>query len=233
MVQGVNTLGSVIIVPVETFSLINYLDVPRCPHCGIARPHLPQAIKPFNIKGTGGDRWWSVYVCSVCGGAVVAASSYRQDGPVTEYYPRGRGPFSTTIPERARDYLLQARESLAQPAASIMVCASAVDALLKDKGFKEGNLHDRINKAATNHLITPDMAKWAHQVRLDANEQRHADENVPMPTQQDAERSLGFAAALAEVLYVIPARVTKGIEESKPPTAAPTAAPSTIKVKPK
>ena len=29
-------------------------------------------------------------------------------------------------------------------------------------------------------------------------------------------RSLGFALALADVLYVIPARVKRGIEESKP-----------------
>jgi hypothetical protein len=44
----------------------------------------------------------------------------------------------------------------------------------------------------------------------------HADEAAPLPTQQDAARSLGFALALADVLDVIPARVTRGIEESKP-----------------
>ena len=98
------------------------------------------------------------------------------------------------------------------------MCASAIDAMLKDKGLKEGRLYDRIDQAATKHLITPDMAKWAHQVRLDANDQRHADEAAPLPSQKDAGLCLSFALALAEVLYVIPARVTRGVEESKPPT---------------
>ena len=98
-----------------------------------------------------------------------------------------------------------------------MVCASPVDAMLKDKGLKGGSLNDRIDQAATKHLITPDMAKWAHQVRLDANDQRHADEAAPLPSQKDAELCLSFALALAEVLYVIPARVTRGVEDSKPP----------------
>jgi hypothetical protein len=85
-----------------------------------------------------------------------------------------------------------------------------------DKGLIEGPLNDRINEAAEIHLITPGIAEWAHQVRLDANAQRHADAAAPLPTMQDAKLSLGFALALAEVLYVIPARVTRGIEESRP-----------------
>ena len=96
-----------------------------------------------------------------------------------------------------------------------MLCASAVDAMLKDKGLKDGNLKTRIDQAAERHLITIDMTRWAHQVRLDANDQRHADEAADLPTQEDARRSLTFALALAEVLYVLPARVTRGIEETK------------------
>lgn len=205
----------------ESFSLIAYLAVPRCPYCGIAKPHLPRNGQPFQTGEPDARRWWAVYICSVCGGAVLAASGYGQDRPVTEYYPRLGGQFDEAISERARDYLRQARESVGQPAASIMVCASAVDAMLQEKGLKDGTLYERINMAAERHLITPDMAKWAHQVRLDANDQRHADEGAPRPTQKDAERSLGFAVALAEVLYVIPARVTRGIEESKPAKSAP------------
>lgn len=155
-----------------------------------------------------------MYACTVCGG-VVTAASIAEDGFITEWYPR-RGDLSDTIPTRAREYLGQARDSLSQPVGAVMLCASAVDAMLKDKGYKEGSLYDRINQAASAHLITKDIAKWAHQVRLDANDQRHADEAAPLPTKTDAERSIGFATALAEVLYVIPARVTRGIEESKP-----------------
>jgi hypothetical protein len=43
-----------------------------------------------------------------------------------------------------------------------MLAASAVDSMLKDKGYKEGSLYKRIDTAAADHLITDGMAQWAH-----------------------------------------------------------------------
>ncbi len=117
---------------------------------------------------------------------------------------------SDAIPERAREFLRQATASLHAPAGALMLTASAVDAMLKDKGYKTGVLNGRIKAAATEHLITSEMADWAHEVRLDANEQRHADEDAPLPTQEDAQRSLEFAQALGQFLYVFPAMVAAG-----------------------
>lgn len=128
-------------------------------------------------------------------------------------YPEIR-EVDTTVPNRPRRYLQEAQEILRQPAASVMMSASAVDAMLKEKGLKEGSLSKRIDQAAADHLITSDMSKWAHQVRLDANDQRHADEDAPLPEQADAQRSLDFAMALAEVLFVLPAKVTRGLQET-------------------
>ncbi len=91
-----------------------------------------------------------------------------------------------------------------------MLAASAVDAMLKDKGFKQGSLHGRINDAAKQHLITEEMAAWAHEVRLDANDERHADEEADMPSTDDAERVIEFVLALAQFLYVLPSRVERG-----------------------
>ena len=95
-----------------------------------------------------------------------------------------------------------------------MLAASAVDAMLKAKGYKDGSLNQRIKKAEADHIITADMAAWAHQVRLDANDERHADESARFPTTEEAQRSLDFALALAEILFVLPARVTRGLQES-------------------
>ena len=95
-----------------------------------------------------------------------------------------------------------------------MLAASAVDAMLKAKGLKQGTLYARIDKAAGDHLITAEMAKWAHQVRLDANDQRHADEAAPMPNEEDAARCLDFASALGKFMFTLPARVARGIKES-------------------
>jgi hypothetical protein len=95
-----------------------------------------------------------------------------------------------------------------------MLAASAVDAMLKEKSYKEGALYTRIEQAAKDGLITPDMAVWAHEVRLDANDQRHADEEATEPDQNDARRSLDFAMALAQFLFVLPARVKRGLKDA-------------------
>ena len=75
-----------------------------------------------------------------------------------------------------------------------------------------------INRAKDQGLITEDMALWAHHIRIEANGSRHRKIGTPLATQQDAEQSLEFAVALAELLFVLPARVTKGIEQSQSQT---------------
>ena len=55
------------------------------------------------------------------------------------------------------------------------------------------------------------MAHWAHEVRLDANDQRHADQAADLPTTEDAKRVIDFASAFAEFLFVLPSRVQRGI----------------------
>ncbi|MGH8128750.1 MAG: DUF4145 domain-containing protein [Gammaproteobacteria bacterium] len=96
------------------------------------------------------------------------------------------------------------------PAGAVMLAASSVDAMLKAKGYSEGSLYSRIDQAASDHLITSDMAAWAHDVRLEANDKRHADSAATLPTSADASRVIDFARALAEFLFVLPARVSLG-----------------------
>jgi hypothetical protein len=96
------------------------------------------------------------------------------------------------------------------PAGAVMLAASAVDAMLKDMGYKDGSLNTRIDSAARSHLITAEMAAWAHEIRLDANDQRHADEAAALPNAVDAAKVIEFASALAQFLYVLPARVERG-----------------------
>jgi hypothetical protein len=100
-----------------------------------------------------------------------------------------------------------------------MLAASSVDAMLKAKGYKEGSLYSRIDKAAKDHVITPEMAAWAHEVRLDANDQRHADEGAALPTGDDARRVVEFTSALGQFLFVLPSRVQRGLEAAKSSTS--------------
>lgn len=145
---------------------------------------------------------------------VLTVSPLNQSTDISNIWPNALS-VSDTLPPRARDYMTQAMESLNAPAGAVMLTASAIDAMLKDKGLKDGTLNSRIDDAAKSHLITSEMAAWAHEIRLEANDQRHADETASLPSGADAIKVIEFANALAQFLYVLPARVEKG---RKPPT---------------
>lgn len=194
--------------------LTNLFELDRCPHCRVDHPNLQVQAK-FKTTTHAGDnpRIWKAYMCSRCGGAILASSN-REDGWAYEIYPN-MTVVDEAIPEPARTYLNQAIDSLHSPAGSVMLTASAVDAMLKAKKYKEGSLYSRINKAAEDHLITQEMAQWAHEVRLDANDQRHADERVSLPNSDDAKRCIDFVLALGEFLFVLPSRVKSGLANAR------------------
>jgi hypothetical protein len=196
------------------------LDLARCPHCGVMRPYANclASFETNNFQQTN-PRVWFVYKCNSCGGVITAAGR-AVNHPVHQLFPQSQ-EISADVPERAREYLKQAVESLSSPAGSVMLCASAVDAMLRAKGLSTGTLYSRIDEAAKTHLITDAMAQWAHQVRLDANEQRHADDSAPLPEEKDASRSIEFAKGLATVLFELPARVTRGLKATTPEPTSP------------
>jgi hypothetical protein len=188
----------------------NQLELERCPHCNIANPHLGRVWAHNSANHGGGNkRHWACYGCVSCGGLVLACSSHDQNHPIHSIWPAPQA-VAEVVPARAKEFLEQAIASLHAPAGAVMLAASSVDAMLKDKGYKEGSLNTRIDKAATDHLITAEMGAWAHDVRLDANDQRHADEAISLPSAADATKAIEFANALAQFLYVLPARVERG-----------------------
>jgi hypothetical protein len=200
----------------ESALLLQKLSLVRCPHCGIDKPNLNGTVDPFETKNHAGakSRHWRVYVCNNCGGAVLAFANNPKD-VVQRIFPDSP-TIHQVIPERTREYLAQALNSKSAPAGAVMLASSAVDSMLKAKGYKTGSLYARIDQAASDHLITTDMARWAHDVRLEANDQRHADEASTLPDEADAERVCDFAMALAEILFVLPARVQRGIKQAGP-----------------
>lgn len=150
-----------------------------------------------------------LYFCATCGGGILAANVAGEGQPVKELYPDSKR-VDESIPYPASTYLEQALGSIHAPAGAVMLAASAIDAMLKTKGYQEGALFTRINQAAEAHLITQEMAEWAHEIRLDANDQRHADTIQPLPDEAQAQKCVDFALALAEFLFVLPARVKRG-----------------------
>jgi hypothetical protein len=199
-------------------TLANNLTIERCPHCNVDSPNMGQ-VAEFNTESSEAQnpRIWRCYACSRCGGVVTAAGQ-AHGNPITLMFPEAR-QVDDAIPERARSYLKQALQSSHAPAGAVMLASSSVDAMLKQKGYTDGSLNSRINKAAKDHLITKEMANWAHEVRLDANDQRHSDISAELPSDADALRSVEFAGALAQFLFVLPARVERGLQSAAEPEA--------------
>ncbi|BAU55415.1 DUF4145 domain-containing protein [Mucilaginibacter gotjawali] len=194
-------------------ALHDTLQLQRCPHCSIDKPHLMAVSAQFGtIDDTKTNRRdWRVYVCQRCGGPVLAGGMPGYG--ICEIYPNSQ-TVNDILPLRVREYLKQAIDSTFAPSGATILCASAVDAMLKEKGYKEGSLYKRIETAVKDSIITPDMAKWAHQVRIGANDERHSDEDAALPTIDDAKQAIEFTKTLAELLFVLPSKVSKGLDAS-------------------
>jgi hypothetical protein len=188
------------------------LPLERCPQCSISKPLLMQHWQVVSMThDKRNPRLWATYRCESCGSMVMTVAPVKGNvaTEITQIWPTPQ-TVAEAVPTRAREFLSQAMASLHAPAGAVMLTASAVDAMLKERGLKEGSLYSRIDTAAKAHLITAEMAAWAHEIRLEANDQRHADEGADMPNSADAEKVIEFAKALAQFLYVLPARVERG-----------------------
>lgn len=193
--------------------LQSLLILERCPHCRVANPNIIQVHKfQTNAFNMSNRRFWGVYKCNRCGGVTTGASE-NERGWISELYP-SEIEIDNSLPVKAKAFLHQAVDSLHAPSGAIMLAASSIDAMLKEKGYTSGKLYTRINKAAKDHLITDGMADWAHEVRLDANDERHADEDSKLPDGRDAKKTVDFALALAEFLFVLPSKVQRGIKDA-------------------
>lgn len=200
------------------------LALERCPFCSLHTPKL-ERYADFQSMGIADKRrrHWAVYVCANCGNATLAMgetpSGVKQDTDhVKQTFPAEPAEaIPEELPEKARVFLKEAVDSPNAPNAACMVIASALDEMLKAKGLTNGSLYSRIESATKgeNPLLTDEMRQWAHDIRLDANDQRHADTEAAHSTQEDHHRQLEFAKMLGHILYVLPARVKRGIDRAQ------------------
>ncbi len=195
--------------------------ISRCPHCGTGRPQIA-LLADHGVRGT---RRWAVFAATCCGGLLLAQGvegTITNNAPIEYLYPEVKQA-AIEIPERARRYLQQAFETLHAPDAAAVMAGSAVDAMLKHHELVEGSVYSRIDEAVDQHILTADMGKWAHEVRLGSNRPRHSDKENPHVSPQQARQSVEFAEALGHFLFVLSSRVNRGIAEAKEPEVAETA----------
>lgn len=194
--------------------------VANCPHCGVNAPVLARVwTSSHQVPRADGQpaSVWGAYRCTTCGHVVTAKGTPGDpvaNSIIVAYFPAVWAP-DDALPESVANYLRQARNTLANPDASVVMSAAAIDAILKDNKLSDGSLYTRIEKAVQEGLLTKRMAEWAHRVRLDANNPRHADAKSPHMSQDDARRAFDFAEALGAFLYVLPGRMPPSNEPEK------------------
>jgi hypothetical protein len=204
------------------------VGVYSCPHCSVANPQLKElwASKEPLYRGDVPviGRLWATYQCTSCSDVVLVKCAWSsrtaankpwddKKYDVDTIYPSAKIAHED-VPEPARTFLQQALDTLHAPDAAAVMAGAAVDAMLKKKGLTEGSLYSRIDKALKDNLLTQGMADWAHSVRLGSNRPRHADEHEPHVVPEQAKQSVEFAEALGNFLFVLTARIERGLKEA-------------------
>ncbi len=192
--------------------------VGRCPHCSIATPLLTRIqTGTFEMTASDGVKTkWCAYACSYCGGWITAKAAENDSlgNPLAvQIFPRPRVAHDD-LPPVVRRFLQQAFDTSHAPDAAAVMAGSAVDAMLKELGLRDGSLYSRIDQALQKNMLTQAMADWAHEVRLGSNRPRHADADRPHVTEAEARQSVEFADALGNFLFVLTARIERGRAEA-------------------
>jgi hypothetical protein len=193
-----------------------HLDLENCPHCQVAKPLLTLlwSTPPYLYNNEQFDGGWGMYKCSKCRRVILTCAPGYEE--IQHIWPKPVD-LSQDIPARIRRALSEAIKTRdVAPSGSIMSCARAVELMLDPKGIAIGSgqsLHAKIEEAADKQIIIPDMKTWAHEIRLAANDERHPDFDDATPDQPD--QCVDFALALAQNLFVLPARITRGLDKAK------------------
>ncbi|MFB9049107.1 DUF4145 domain-containing protein [Sphingobium indicum] len=191
--------------------------VDRCPHCSVSPPLLLQMWRGGTPSTDGARRQWGFFACVKCGGGIAASSLPNfalEDQRPASVFPAVRSAHED-IPPIARQFLQQAFDTLHAPDAAGVMAGSAVDSMLKELGYEKGSVYERIDQALGDNKLTEGMAAWAHSVRLGANRPRHADKEKPHLSPDEAKQSVDFAEALGNFLFVLSAKIQRGIAAAK------------------
>jgi hypothetical protein len=194
-------LKVVAITPLGDWDAIAHLSCPKC--------YLPSAarllVDQLNIAIRVGD-WLREH------GDL--ADGWR----VFNFWPAIPGPsIPDHLPEAVGGALLQAERNY--PVEGNEEAAGTMYRKALDVGLKtlapdvSGTLQRRIDKMVEQHVLTPDLGTWAHQIRLLGNESAHDEE---APDRDELEALRNFTNLALQYLFTLP----KMVELRKAPDAA-------------
>ena len=210
-----------------------------CPHCGTRSVaflirHEHKATKVAS------KHWYTLAVCGQCSRGVLATFLTPDDREPSLYLDRqitgklakpvlSPAPPDIEAPEHTPPnvarYYTQGMENVIKnwDAAGVMF-RKVLDVGLKNTfpNDSKGTLYERIKRAADRHDLTPELAKWAHQIRLDGNDAAHDEKPF---SEEDAKRLQVFTDLVLRYLFTLPEMVKEaqqaGTDASGQPSDAP------------
>ncbi len=189
-----------------------------CPHCGTKSVAF-EIIYEHKVSRSTSVHWDTLASCGQCNRGVLATflsgnghkpSECLQNGwtdllssPYLSPAPPDTGAPKHTPPNVAHFYR-QGMENLGGNwDAAGMTFRKALDVGLKFKFPEDSNvsLFERIKRASKRHDLTPELAEWAHQIRLDGNDAAHEEEPF---SEEDAARLQIFTSLVFQYLFTLP-----------------------------
>jgi hypothetical protein len=191
-----------------------------CPHC--VKPSVftmvTTAYQSLEMRGDGSEvMLYAVLRCSGCLKFILGSVSKRtMPWKYCVHYPLGKPDDDTeegVPPHVAEDFkeALRCRFVNAHNAV-VEMCRRALQACCFDKGAPDVSLYDQIEWLAAKGLITGNLKRVAHTIRLGGNLGAHPPENPETEkkiTEQDAEAVVEFTHQLFHDVYVMPFRLEK------------------------
>ena len=204
-----------------------------CPHCG-TRSVAFSIVHERRVDKSPKRLWDTLAFCGQCSHGILANFSIPGNGGPTVWLSGCRAnelappvispPTPSTVapeytPENVAEYYRQGMENLpgGWDAAGSMF-RKVLDTGLKAK-FPEikGDLKKRIKKAAEKQELTPALAEWSDQIRLDGNDAAHDEHPF---SKEEAKRLQTFTELVLIYLFKLPGMIEQAQGMSEEETEA-------------
>ena len=204
-----------------------------CPHCKTRAVGF-ELVTSRRTRARRFHRWDSLAICGYCARGVLAhfetaentspekllGSNNRFKVKLQTIFP---SPPSTGapeyVPENVAEFYRQGMENLS----GAFDAAGSMFRKVLDTGLKakfphiKGKLQVRIEKAAEQHQLTPELAEWAHKIRLDGNDAAHEEEPF---SEEDAKTLQTFTELVLIYLFTLPGMMKEAQGDAQEETGA-------------
>ncbi|WP_081429624.1 DUF4145 domain-containing protein [Solidesulfovibrio magneticus] len=190
-----------------------------CPHCCTKNVAFQLVSSVILSKNSQDNRvyYLSFFQCAYCKeGVLIRFSNVISAPPPENVTDIGRYKVERIYPEisqvkapkyvseNIKRFFVQGVDNLKRSNydAAGMMFRKVLDVSLKEQSEDgSGTLYQRIKRLADGNKLTPSMAEWAHQIRIDGNEAAH--DEAPL-SREVAESLRDFTELMLMYLYTLP-----------------------------